>query len=202
MFNCSKRFFSTSFKTIEQDKWSKNKMSRDGKKWKTKKIKACRNSLESLIYDIFSYKYLDTSMDIMEANPFNVPFRDNKLSNVLCGDLRREKTKTWIISIPFTRYGLWPSKSFIYSFNDKQQSMSDNNFTDKLFWKQRKSSRNEIEKKNFIYECQKHIRFVMFSLAQQVNSSSEKSFNFNYIWSFLLERETMKWDHMSRKRQP
>lgn len=33
----------------------------------------------SIIYDIFSYKYLDT-FDIMEDNPFNIPFSNKRIS--------------------------------------------------------------------------------------------------------------------------
>lgn len=45
----------------------------------------------SLIYDIFSYKYLGILMDIMEDNPFNILFLDElpMCSTGLNGSVRK-----------------------------------------------------------------------------------------------------------------
>lgn len=43
---------------------------------------------ESLIYDIFSYKYLDTLPSIMEDNPVNIPLADNADSACSAGVLK------------------------------------------------------------------------------------------------------------------
>lgn len=55
---------------------------------------------------------------------------------------------------------------------------------------QAKTFKGKLEKK-FIYERQKHIRFVLVppSHSEHSYNSTGKSFNFNYIWTFLWAKQ-------------
>lgn len=140
----------------------------------------------------FPNKYLG----IMGDNPFNIP-SSREAALTLSLTLRVVWKTKLCDTNPFllttnlcSRHALWQKYC--------------RQITPKELYKPCRSWIENENRKNFIYERQTHIRFVSTLAQRAAHSSSEKSFSFNYIWTFLWakQRNGIRWDNHKMHNRP
>ena len=148
----------------------------------------------SIIYDIFSYKYLDT-FDIMEDNPFNIPFLNKRISFAVgfrwllllsWGSFLRQRLQilyfVFILMTNSSSWSLW--QKYCRQIIPKTRGLKTLSFF----------GHTKCKRKTSFMNVKNTIRFDSFHPRTASSfKSHEKSFNFNYIWTFLRAK-TMKWN--------